>query len=84
VAADLSALHEPAAVAEIAPQPDWSVELSADAATLSYRGSGDATGHPLVALRALCAAAWPAAAGELRVKPIDGSARAAVDALGLR
>jgi glycerol 3-phosphatase-2 len=84
VAADLAALHQPASVAEIAPQAQWSVQVSADAAALSYRGSGGVGAQPLVALRALCAALWPAAAGVVAVKPVGDVARAAVDALGLR
>jgi glycerol-1-phosphatase len=82
VAADLTALLEPAEHSEITKQPHWHVDLADDGvATLSSRGAGQS--DPLTALRALCAAFWSAGVSPTAVRGADDLADAALTALDL-
>jgi len=82
VAADLTALLEPADSSEITEQPGWYVELAGGVATLGHRTPADPA-DPLSALRALCAAAWSADRTPSAIRAADDAARAALAALGL-
>ncbi|GAA0518657.1 HAD-IIA family hydrolase [Saccharopolyspora thermophila] len=81
VAADLRALHRPAAESAIAEQPGWKVRVDGDALELSTQ-PGEA-GDALAALRTLCAAWWPTAAGPVAVRGVDERAQDALRHLGL-
>lgn len=85
LAADLGALHEPAARAVIGARPDWSVELADLTVTLGFAGPDGA--EPLDALRSLCVAVWAAedtgGGRPSRVQAADAVAGEALAALGL-
>jgi glycerol-1-phosphatase len=82
VAADLTALLEPAERSEITKQSHWHVDLADDGvATLSSRGAGQP--DPLAALRALCTASWSAGVSFTVVRGADDLADAALTASGL-
>ncbi len=74
LAADLTALSQPAEDLRIAPRPGWSVTVSDG---LLVTGDGDA----LDLLRALCHAAWES--GETRVRAEGEPAQGALAELGL-
>lgn len=78
VAADLTALLEPADRLEITDQADWHVDA---AGALSYRGRGQP--DPLSALRALCAAAWSTGSAPPALSAADRAADEAMAALGV-
>ncbi|GAA4871213.1 HAD-IIA family hydrolase [Saccharopolyspora cebuensis] len=77
LAADLSALHRPAAETRIAAAAGWAARVEGGALELS--GDGDA----LSALRALCARRWAAGSGPLPVRAADERAGAVLVELGL-
>jgi glycerol 3-phosphatase-2 len=99
VAADLAALHGRAPDIEIVEQPGWLVELSGDGVLVTLHSKGPRTAgvqaegaggscgadtdDPLAALRALCAACWPAGAAPVAFAGGDERARAALAALRL-
>jgi len=83
VSADVSGLFGPSVRAEIAPHPDWRVEISGAVATLSGRPGRTHRPESLGALRALCAAWWSAGGGRPELVAENGSARSALRGLGL-
>lgn len=77
VAADLTAVTEPAADLEVGPAPEWQLTTHDGSTTVRWAG-GDAQPDPMRLLRGLCAA--PSAG---HIKADDGTARAALAELGL-
>ena len=77
LSADLSGLLHPLSEVEIGKQPDWDVQV--DDGTLTVTGSGE----PLVLLRALCAAWWPAGGGAVTVRAGDDASITALAALNI-
>lgn len=77
LAADLTAMTEPATTLEVAAHPDWVIER--DDHTLTVRSAGEA--DPMTLLRALCAA--HPSGGRLELAPQDDHTRAALAELGL-
>lgn len=91
IAADLRALHRPAAESRVVEQAGWKVRIDENALLLERNGSledsgsldgGDAS-EALPALRALCAAWWQVGCGAVDVRADDASAAAALRELGL-
>ncbi len=82
LAADMSALHRPPDESLVGDRPGWKVRVEESSLTLSRVGGGE-DADVLDALRALCAAWWPAGSGRVVVRGEDREARAAVEQLGL-
>jgi HAD superfamily hydrolase (TIGR01450 family) len=78
---DLRALHGPAAEFVVAEHPAWKVET--DGSSLRLSAGADDTDDPLAALRALCAAWWPAGSGVVPVAAQDARAERVLRALDL-
>ncbi|MGH3520095.1 MAG: HAD-IIA family hydrolase [Haloechinothrix sp.] len=78
LAADMSAVAEPAEVFEIGAASAWQVTVGDGALFVSVRDSG---AQPLGLLSALCAQAWTS--GRTMVRPVDEEARRAAAALHL-
>lgn len=83
VAADLLALHRPAAEAVIAEHPAWKVEVQGTELELSAVPAF-ATDGMIDALRALCAAWWSVGSGAVGVRAKDPQAAETLQRLGLR
>jgi HAD superfamily hydrolase (TIGR01457 family) len=81
VAATLTAIQSAPEELRIGPQSDWQATVTDDGVHLRYTGQ-DRHPDPLPALRALCAAWWPAHRGPATIHPDDEQARAVVTALG--
>jgi hypothetical protein len=82
VAADLHSVRTPATDLEIAPRPDWQVDMMDSHPHLRHTGSNPEP-DPLPALRSLCTAWWATQAGRTTVTPQDEHATAALTALGM-
>ena len=80
VAADLAALHQPAAESLITDQPGWKVLI--DDAGIEL-GSNSGEDGELSALRALCAAWWQRSSGSVAVRAADAHADAVLRRLAL-
>ena len=80
VANDLRGIQSPPPELAITAQPDWPVEVTDTGLRLRYTGQ-DQHPDPLPALRALCAAWWPAHNGPVATQPEDQQAEAAHRAL---
>jgi hypothetical protein len=86
VAAGMEALHEPAVRSEIAAQASLPVRLDGATVTLSTNGAtagGAGSTDPIAALRALCAACWPADVRPAQIRAADEPSREALAALRL-
>ena len=81
LAADLSALHRPAADSVIGEQPSWQVSL--EDRVLVLEAKEDQPAEALSALRALCAAWWSTGSGTVAVRAEDQQAERALRDLGL-
>jgi HAD superfamily hydrolase (TIGR01457 family) len=68
VADDLRGIHSPVDEIKIAAHPDWQIEDTDNGLRLRYIGQ-DPHPDPLPALRALCAAWWPAHNGPAEIHP---------------
>ncbi|MDI5982192.1 HAD-IIA family hydrolase [Amycolatopsis magusensis] len=75
--ADITGLRSSAEETLIAPKPGW--EIAAEQGELAVRSTGGSDATDLV--RALCATAWET--GVTGVKPLDDTAEAALNELGL-
>ncbi|MGZ4510050.1 MAG: HAD hydrolase-like protein [Mycobacterium sp.] len=78
IANDLRSLHQQGDMLAVGPQPDWRVEVGAEAVTVSGNGSADGDGLSIV--RAVASAVWEAdSAGQpLRIEGADERAREAL------
>ncbi len=75
---DLRALHSDGELLAVGPQPDWHVEVGAEAVTVSGNGTDDGDGLSIV--RAVASAVWGAgsAGSALRIEAADDWARDAL------
>lgn len=81
LAADLSALHRPPEESLVTERPDWKVRPEGAELALSWLGTGEP--DSVDALRALCAAWWPAGTGRVAVRGDDRTADEALRRLDL-
>lgn len=81
LAEDLGALHRPPEVSAVAEQPGWKVRVQGCALELAAT-SERVDEDRLSALRALCAAWWPAGSGPVQVRADDPLAASALRRMG--